>query len=215
MVYKKCANFGSLIRSDIKNKINKGIGDANYAAEGCNCHGKQNIQNKCDVGGNCRKKAVIYKMTCEIRGCQKHYLGSTIRNAKDRVREHLYALKKIVKSEKKTLNGNDSTLNSSNMKKRKDLLSKDAFTRHMLEHQQFKEELFKQPDKNILNFIRKNVSSEVFKECKTVNIGSERCGVCRDERLAIFKAGDTSMNRRTELFVECPHQSRLIKPIKI
>ena len=213
IIYKKCANLGSLIRNDIKNKINTDIRDENYVAESCNCHGKK--EGSCDVGGDCRKKAVIYKMTCQVRGCQKVYIGSTIRNAKERVREHIYALKKLVISEKKAQDGNgDSTLNRSSGRKKKDL-TKDAFTRHMLEHQHFRDELLKEPDKNLLKAIRKNVVSEIYRECRTENIGSERCGVCRDERIAIFQAGDTAMNRRTELFTECPHQSRLIKPIKI
>lgn len=192
MSYSKFRNLESIFRGDATRKILKNYEDSNFSNFPCNCHGGV---AKCKVSapdsrGKCRHKGVIYGIECLL--CTENdknlYVGSTQRDAKTRISEHLSDLKKVVKSF-----ATDT------------ILKIDSFTSHFVKHH--KNAL--PPDLN-MDKLRSITSGSVLKYNLAYGLGSPSCGLCKMEKFYIWDRSDTLMNTKSELFNMCRHKSKLV-----
>ena len=93
MSYHTFLNFGQLLQADLIKKLNKGIHSLDYVDHVCNCNRNNlNENGECLYRGNCQRKFIIYKATCQTTN--RFYVGSTANGLKTRMNGHYNDVKK-------------------------------------------------------------------------------------------------------------------------
>lgn len=82
MSYHTFGNFSNAIIADVNEKLSSGLIAEEFKDNPCNCSGSQG----CLYGGICRDRGLIYKVLDKQTG--KFYVGNTIQNFKDRMKQH-------------------------------------------------------------------------------------------------------------------------------
>lgn len=193
MSYGKFRNLESIFRSDAARKILKNYEDSNFASFPCNCQGgitKCKLSSP-DSRGLCRQKGVIYGIKCLL--CDQEsknnlYIGSTQRDAKTRISEHLSDLRKVLKSSAEG-----------------EKLKIDSFTDHFVKHH--KSAIGAAAT---MSDLRNITMASIVKKDLAYNLGGPACGLCRFEKFYIWDLKDSVMNKKSELFSSCRHRSKLV-----
>ena len=148
----------------------------------CNC------SCDCAFGGFCRKKTVVYKLTC--KHCNKYYIGSTQRSLKERFAQHNTGVRSLLTHDKAT----------------------SSYSRHMAEHYSRESGAIPGTEE-----IRNSTTIEIlwqgspFHCMKTY--GRLNCKLCMAERVAILRAcwkhPTKLLNAHVMNYEACRHVAKL------
>lgn len=188
ITYSGSANFGTRLKSDLKNKLYSDLIDENVDNLSCNCRADSCVF----TDENCRKSPAVYQIDCQL--CRKVnktniYYGSTINHPKNRVNDHLGYFRKRFNT---------------------GVGPSDSWVSHYEKnHLEEVKKLF--GEKVSVGNLRSINKSCVVKLCQKGRLGAgDKCVLCKYEKLIIFK-NRFSMNFRSELYSSCRHHGKLSK----
>ena len=169
--------------------MNKGIYSLDYVDHVCNYNmNNLNENGECLYGGNCRRKCIIYKATCQITN--RFYVGSTANGLKTRMNGHYNDVKKILDGE---------------------LVASDTFSRHFA--RVFKEKF---GCKHNITQVKSLVKCEILWQGNPISLmktfGTNECRLCAEEKLAILysssRRNSKLLNKCSEIHSCCRHKSK-------
>jgi len=197
MSYKRFPNARELFRADLDRKMNDKLVSKEFQQRECNCRGSNLRNEECMYDEDCRKRCVVYKITC--RHCQKFYIGNTSDLLKNRTCGHCSDACSVANKASKPR----STALSTHMHRHIKISHPDGppyGTR------------FSVPIMKAMLDVEVMWHCNGIQACKT--FGKRECLLCNQERLFILKAmkgKDESkllLNPDLRLGSGCPHQTR-------
>jgi hypothetical protein len=197
MSFKRFPNARQLYRADLDKKLNAGLVTKEYKTRDCNCRGSNLREGECIYGEECRKRCVVYKISC--RHCKKFYIGNTSDLLKNRVSGHCC---------------DACSLANKSAKPRSTALSRHCFTHLCISH----------PDgppygsRFSVPLVKSMLDVEVLWHCNGIraskSFGKRECLLCNQERLYILKAMKSDegkkllLNPDLRLSSGCPHKTK-------
>ncbi len=184
MSYHRFSNMREIFNNDLLSKLNQGIQSMDFATLECNCRGRKT--KGCDYDGVCREKLVVYRAECKQTG--KSYIGCTQQAVKKRFQDHYRGVQ--------------------NKRRQKDLPS-DSFINHFYEVTKATKDIETQDMKKLASY-HILWRGDPLTAVKT--FGTDRCLLCNQERLNIFKwfrlKPDKLINKCHEIYGACKHKPK-------
>ena len=184
MSYHKFSNLRETFSADLTKKLLQNIVSADFMPEKCNCNAASKVNGCCIFGGKCRRKCVIYCVTCKV--CSKAYIGSTQNNTKSRIGSH----------------------NQEVRRKANCGIRSDSYASHFASHTIPGSTTVK----HVREIIDVEILWEGNPISVSKSFGKESCSLCMKERILILRANQKDknlvINTNNEMYGACRHRPR-------
>ncbi len=184
MSYHRFSNMKEVFASDLLSKLNHDIQSMDFASLECNCRTRKTTG--CDYDGICRDKLVVHRAECKQTG--KSYIGCTQQAVKKRFQDHFRGVK---------------------TKQQKQELQSDSFIQHFYEITKNRKDM---PTEELKTLASYHVIWRGDPLTTVKTFGTDRCLLCTQERLNIFKwfrlKPEKLINKCHEIYGACKHKPK-------